>query len=154
MRAGRISGVTLFELLIAIAVMGVLAAIGFNISLSSIRATQVREAANLVARDVREARSQAQRNSQNMTFAWSGNTYKVARQGREASVPFKSLPRGVTLECLTNCGNSTVSYTAPYGELANGLGSVLRVSMAGTNIEPIEIRIMGVTGKVMTVQGS
>ncbi len=145
----RHAGFTLLELLMAIAVIGILAGI-FGMSLiRSIRTAELREAANQVAIDFQRARSQAQRNSKDVVIlvprGTAGSTYTVGSQT-------VTLANRVTLLCKTNCGSSgatvATTYQSPYGELG-ATGSVFIVQSPVSGIPALEIRIVGVTGKVI-----
>lgn len=139
----------MIELLIVIAIIGILAVIfGWNM-LQSIRAAELREAATQVATDFRKARSQSQRGSVNASLelpkTTAGNSYT-------ASGVLKTLPNNTTIICKTTCGTAsttTVTYQAPYGELLGATGNVFTISSLSGGVDPLEVRIVGVTGKVI-----
>ena len=118
----------------------------------SIRTAELREAATQVATDLRRARSQAQRGSTSVQLSLPGTTsdtsYTFAGQSR-------TLANGVSISCKTGCSITPVSitYTAPYGELG-ATGSVFTISSPVNTISPYEIRIVGVTGKVILTRAS
>lgn len=151
----RPSGFTLIEFLIVIAILGILVGlVGFG-TVRSARAAELREAATQVATDLRRARSQAQRGSTNVTVSWdAGNSVRYQVSGSE-----RRLPGTVTLNCTSNCSGSgtsgnLVTYTAPYGELAGATGKVLRLASSFPGLTPLEVRVVGVTGKVIVTQGT
>lgn len=144
---------TLIEFLVVLAIIGILAGIfGWSL-LSSIRKAELREAANQVASDFRRARSQAQRGSADVVIEWTLDTngnitaYSVAGQSRPVA-------NRVKISCTTGCGTSNkVTYTAPYGELG-ATGNVFTLRSPMTSLPSIEVRIVGVTGKVIVAGGS
>ena len=149
-------GFTLLELIIVIAIIGILSGIfGWNL-IRNIRTAELREAANQVATDLRRSRSQAQRSSSNVVLVLpnsAGDTkYKV-------DATWQDLPNGVLMLCKTTCGSGTttnVTYQAPYGELGAGAtGSAYTLKSPMNGVSDLEIRIVGVTGKViLTKAGS
>ncbi|GAA5513552.1 hypothetical protein Dcar01_02293 [Deinococcus carri] len=142
------TGFTLLEVLVVIAVIGILAGI-FGLSIiRSIRTAELREAATQVATDFRRARSQAQRESTDVALVMpgtaGGTSYTVRGQPR-------TVPNNVTLLCTSNCGSGstvTVNYQAPYGELG-ATGSVFTIQSPNSSVASLEVRIVGVTGKVI-----
>ena len=150
---GQTSGLTLIEILVVIAIIGILAAIFGSSLIRSIRTAELREAANQVASDFQRARSLSQRGSANVTVTTPRGTasgsYSVAGQAR-------TLPNNVKLMCKTNCGAgaaAATTYLAPYGELTDA-GSVFTIQSPVGGIAALEIRIVGVTGKVILTGAS
>lgn len=150
-------GFTLLEILVVLAIIGILLGIfGLNL-IRSIRTAELREAATQVATDFRRARAQAQRGSVGMTVSvlrTGGNTYTVT--SLTGGTKSRAVPNNVTLKCKTNCGtglNTAVSYQAPYGELG-ATGSVFTLQSPVIGIQDLEIRIVGVTGKVILTKAS
>ncbi|RJF72801.1 prepilin-type N-terminal cleavage/methylation domain-containing protein [Deinococcus cavernae] len=150
----RRDGVTIVEILVVIAIIGLLAGIfGWSL-ISGIRKAQLREAANQVASDFRRARSQAQRGSADMVIEWTLDAngkitaYSLAGQSRPVA-------NGAVLSCITGCssGNNKVTYTAPYGEL-DATGNVFSLTSPMTSLPTMQVRIVGVTGKVIVAGGS
>ncbi len=57
------------------------------------------------------------------------------------------------MQCIKNCtGNLT--YQAPFATLNGALGRVYQMNSPYNGITPIEVRVVGVTGKVSVVRGS
>ncbi|WP_145975219.1 type II secretion system protein [Deinococcus gobiensis] len=145
---------TLLEILVVLSVIAILMVILSWGIIRSIRSAELREAASQVATDLRRARSQSQRGSADVVLVLpgsSGNTsYKVDTVN-------KTLPGNVQLIFKGSSGGATtnVTYQAPYGELSGAVGSVYTVRSPMSGIGDLEIRIVGVTGKViLTKAGS
>lgn len=152
------SGFTLIELLVVLAILGILMGI-FGLSyLRSIRSAEVREGANQIAADLRAARSNAQRRSTPGAFKWTGTggltSYTLEIPSGTATPKAASLPRGVTFRCLDGCpAGRTLTYNAPYGEMTTTInGTRFIVESQTPNIPPIEVRVVGVTGRVMVIR--
>ncbi|PYE54437.1 pilus assembly FimT family protein [Deinococcus yavapaiensis] len=152
MRQGRDSaGFTLLEALVVCAILGVVLGVGFFVATRAVRQGAVREAAFLVASDLRAARFEAVRSSLVQVFSWPSEAretvgYTMASGNRSLS---RVLPSGTRLVCVTcPVGRVIVTYTPPYAELAAAIGVVLRVEgVPGTR--PLLVKIVGITGKVM-----
>lgn len=144
------AGFSLVELLLVIAVLGILMGLGIVNYTRSVRAAEVRDAAALITTQLRQARAQAQKDSVNMRMSW--NTDGQYAVGPTSAMPaMQSLPKGVTLRCKTSCTGSSVGFTAPYGELSSGIGTVFEVVSPHGGIRAYEVRLVGVTGKAMMV---
>lgn len=151
-------GFTLIEILIVLAILGILMGI-FGLSyLRSIRAAEVREGANQIAGDLRAARASAQRRSAPGAFKWAGagnlTGYTVEIPSGTTTPKTATLPRGVTFKCLDGCpAAQTLTYNAPYGEMTSTInGTRFIVESQTPNIPSIEVRVVGITGRVMLVK--
>lgn len=151
---GRLSdGFSMIELIIFIAILGIVTSIGFSSYLNSMRAAQVREAASLLSADIRDIRSLAQQKSQDMILEWQGtNGYKFGVVG--GTLTERKFGNNITFECLVEeCTTTKIQFNAPYGELNGAVGKVFKITSPHKNIKSIEVRVVGVTGKPMIVQG-
>lgn len=154
----RQHGFTLIEILVVLAILGILMGIVGLSYLRSIRAAEVREGANQIAADLRAARSSAQRRSTPGAFKWAGTGsltgYTLEIPSGTATPKTASLPPGVTFRCVDGCPAArTLNYNAPYGEMTTMInGTRLIVESQTTNIPAIEVRVVGVTGRVMLVK--
>lgn len=152
------AGFSLVELLLVLAILSILLAIFGSSYVRSIRKAELRDAATGVVADLRAARSRAQRVSSAQVVSWAPGdpvgSYVAGGQTR-------ALPGGITLSCISGCDASAagnrVTYLSPYGELSvdgqTPAAKILRVSSPVAGIAPLDIRTVGVTGKVMLVQG-
>lgn len=148
-RHRRKNGFTIIELLIALAIIGILAAVLGATLLGVVRDNQVRDAAVTLTTDLRLARTQAQRTSQNSTVTLIGTppTARYTTQWGGGSAVSKSLPQNMEITPLSGSASSIV-YSSPYGELPNSTGVVWKVGLSGTS-RAMYIKTIGVTGKVV-----
>lgn len=144
------SGFSLIEILIVITILGILMSLGVVNYIRSVRAAEVRDAAALVTSQLRQARAQAQKDSVDMKMSWNAaGQYGLAPASDTATL--RDLPKGVRLRCKTTCEGSSVTFGAPFGELRSATGTVFEVVSPHTGIRSYEVRLVGVTGKAMTV---
>lgn len=143
-------GFTLIEVLLVIAVVGILLGIGWATYTRAIQSNQLTEQANRLARDLSGARSAAQRQSQNMRLILTANGYSVGPVGGTAAPSV--LENGVTLSCTVNC-NGELVYQAPFATLNGATGRVYQLRSPNASLPPVEVRVVGVTGKVSVVRG-
>lgn len=140
----RTHGYTLLELLVVIAVIGILAGIGFSV-LSGARARAVvRDTAQQITADLNRARSSAQRSNQDasLVLAGDGKSYALTLAGADTTF---TLPSGLTVQSVnTDPAETTATYTAPYGELSGSTGRLWKVSSAAATVY---VKTVGVTGK-------
>lgn len=147
----RSKGYTLIELLIVLAIIAILSGI-FGLSLiRSLRTAELRDAATQVAADFKRARSQAQKGSADVVIVTPGNTAGSTYTVNGSS---RSLERGVTLICVSGCSpasaaTNTITYSAPYGELVGAVGDIMEVRSPYNGIAAFQIRVVGVTGKII-----
>ncbi|KIQ55112.1 pilus assembly FimT family protein [Meiothermus taiwanensis] len=147
MKAHSQKGISLLELLIGLAVLGILLGVGF-VSLSAYRQSLViREAATQVATELQRIRQQARRQSLNFSFqaAEGGNTYKVGPTRELALQAGKPLPPGVIFQHVP-AGGGRVTFLAPYGvvDAANRT-----FTLRGPGNRVLNVHVVGSTGKVV-----
>lgn len=131
-------GATLLELLVALAVFGLLAALG-GLWVTGLREeVRLREAASQFALDLQRARAEARRQSRNWQVeVGSGGQYRIGPQGTLAQ---RSLPHGAVFQ-----GTGRVTFQAPYGTL-----DVPNYSFAvALGNRQLRVNVVGLTGKVV-----
>lgn len=147
MSAPSQKGISLLELLIALAVLGILLGVGL-VSLSAYRQSLVvRQAATQVATELQSIRQQARRQSLNFSFqaVEGGNTYKAGRTAELASLSSRSLPPGVVFQRVPS-GGGILTFLAPYGvvDAANRT-----FTLRGPGNRVLNVHVVGSTGKVV-----
>ena len=125
------SGFSLIELLLVLAVVGILATLGFTSLLSAQQRARLQEAQTLITSELERARSSAQRLNTSQTVAWTAEGINGKRFGN-----------GIT---LTSPPDSFV-YTAPYGETT--LEDGLELELEDGRGRVAKVAVIGVTGKV------
>lgn len=142
MNMERKNGFTLLEILVVLAIIGILIGIfGVNY-IQSIRRANLNEAATTAFSALYRARSLSQRGSTDQPVTWTANTIN-AGTGRSMT-----LPNGAVI--VTAPVNGYV-YTAPYGELTlpSGMEGLRLEIKDSTGQYHTAIDLLGVTGKVM-----
>jgi len=155
-------GYTFLELLIVIAILAVLLAVGYNGYRKVRWRAEVREGIALLASTLRDARSLAQRYNVTARVEFpaprkfslkaedsSGNTYREYQRGIPPYLELHYTKNTKTWKLATALGK--VSYTPPFGE--TGAGSTLfRVRHVRDTKIAACLRIVGVTGKVVVAR--
>jgi type IV pilus assembly protein PilA len=113
-------GFSLVEMLIVLAVLGILMGIGTPSYFRWRASTAVRQAAVQLAQDIDGQRSEARRSNSATTVVVSSNSYSLGAVS-------KSVPAQVTLQADSS---SPISFEPPYGTTST-------------------VRVVGVTGKVI-----
>ena len=127
-------GFSLLELLVAIGIMGLLAAIAIPSVSGYVRAARVTGASNMLAEDLRYGRSlaSAQRKTYAVTFATS--SYSLVRLSPVATVRTRALPRGVTCTATDSAKFYPWGLTSPVTFTVTGQGrsKIVRLSANGS----------------------
>ncbi len=136
-------GFTLLELLIVIAIIGILAAISASLFTRLSAKQRVAEAQNAVAYELSTARSQTRRFALKRQVRWTANSMTVLNS---ANTTLKTIPipNGVT---LSSAGTSVV-YSPPYGR-TDAASTSQEITLTGAYGITAKVRIIGVTGKVV-----
>ena len=145
------AGFTLLEILVVLAIIAIIAGIFATSLIRNIRAAELREAATNVASDLRRARSLAQRGSVDQVISWGpGEVKSYLVSGKETH-----LLNNVRVSCHSGCGSavSSLTYQAPFGELSRPQGYVFRFTSPMNGITPVDVKVVGVTGKVIVTSG-
>ncbi|GHG24280.1 hypothetical protein CBQ26_11490 [Deinococcus indicus] len=136
-------GFTLIEVLIVMAVLGIVLAIAGNSLLGYLQSQQMREAARQVAGDLERVRSGAMRYNRDATFEIiSSTSYRMTVNGASETV---TLPDSAQI--TSTPANATLTYSAPYSELSSAQATIV-VKRTGST-KQTTLRTVGVTGKVV-----
>lgn len=143
------NGFTLLEILVVIAIIGILAAIFGTSLVRSVQRSQFVEAQIAVSTALQRGRSLSQRTSKDQPVTWTSTTLTVG----DTTL---TLPNGATITTAapanvtpaTTPPTSTLKYTAPYGELEPAGGQIIALRSAG-GLWSTEVVMLGVTGKVV-----
>lgn len=136
-------GFTLIEVLIVMAVLGIVLAIAGNSLLGYLQSQQMREAARQVAGDLERVRSGAMRYNRDATFEIiSSTSYRMTVNGVAQTI---TLPDSAQI--TSTPANATLTYSAPYSELSSAQATIV-VKRTGST-KQTTLRTVGVTGKVV-----
>ncbi|GEM86287.1 prepilin-type N-terminal cleavage/methylation domain-containing protein [Meiothermus granaticius] len=139
----RARGFTLLEILVVLAIAGIVLAFAANAVRQGFQQSRVRDAAVSLAADLQNIRSNAWRsNTTTQLDLLSATSYSFTINGQTTT---RTLPAGISID---GGGNTQVRYSAPNAENTQSNPVVFTVSgTSGT--QPIQVRVVGVTGKVI-----
>jgi type IV pilus assembly protein PilA len=141
------SGFTLIEILIVIAVLGIILAIGISTYLRESRVSLVRQAAVQLQVGIENLRSRTIRFNRDATFTRISATqvqYAIPTSNTASPLTVETLQPGVTI--ALESGTDTFTYSAPLSTI-DATPNVYRVEVNG--VLPLYVKIIGVTGKVI-----
>ena len=150
------SGFTLLEMLIVLAVLGILFAVGLTTFAQQSRQTLIRQAAVQIQADLEQLRSSSIRYNRNFEFRWSNTTlngYSVDVNDPVTAGAVinrnRVLPDGVKIDVAGSTPTTvSISYSSPLA-VVTAAPPVFRVRIANsTTTNPLFIKIIGVTGRV------
>lgn len=140
------AGFTLLELLLVIAILGIVFGIFSWFLLRSLRQTELREAAAQLIADLRRSRSNAQQSGRVSTLELGPlKTAYSVKIGSGTPRNF-SLPHRVTVEAQV--GGSRVVNQPPFGTL-DDTGLVWKLQSPAYSDMRLYVKVVGITGKVM-----
>lgn len=149
-RNRRIQGFSLIELLVVMAIIGILSAVLFVSGARSVRQQQLREAGTQLLSDLNRARTQATQSSAATSVALTSTVKATPKATYVTAWPqvgsgTRILPNSVVVAPVTTYVN-TITYSAPYAESSVPGGAVWVLSNAFG--ETLYLKILGTTGKV------
>jgi len=140
-------GFTIIELLVIIAILGILLALATTAWRGWVQRQDLQSAARTVLAALNEARSDARRTSNDQQVTWD-ETSVTSIAGLDAEMQV-FLPAGTRITTATD----TVLYTAPFGR-AQFLGDELRITVVSDRLTTNNTRqviVYGVTGKTAVI---
>ena len=166
----RNSGFTLLEILIVLAIIGIVAALGAPVYFRYIYTQELVQSQQILIQQINAGRTGARKNSQTYWVEWqnntSGGTVDTTRKFDTTTAytagvdTLKSLNISKNVQLLGQTINSTtgastpitrVTYTPPYGrsDVINTVFTLTHVNLPGVIYT---VRVMGVMGKVIRVE--
>jgi prepilin-type N-terminal cleavage/methylation domain-containing protein len=146
----RTSGITLIEILIVVAIIGILASIGFLAFQRYTWRTELRQAQSLIVNTINQARSDTRRTSQDIFVKWSNTSFGVGPT--LSTIPMKNLDDNSRIS-ITNIsgvttGTTSFSYLAPNAR-RDGSNSIVFTLQGRGNLQGT-VKVLGVTGKAFS----
>ena len=137
-------GFSLIELLIVIAIMGILAAMGTALQQRAVQRARIQSATAQLAADLERARSSAQKSNTSASLSVASTTahsYSLTLNGQATTIDLPSQTQVQVAAPLS------ITYTAPFGEVATT--AMFTVRAVGSSLPPLYVKVIGVTGKVV-----
>lgn len=148
------AGFTLIEILVVLAVLGILLALGISSYLRWARNAEVQAAAAQLAADLNRVRITAQRSSRDAQLRFdSPQTYTLLLPAASGGDVARSLPPGLQFAAYpTNAAlaGQTVTYRAPYAELSADSPAAFTLSRVQDGYRKVRVGLAGLTGTVVT----
>lgn len=149
--AGR--GFTLIEILVVLAILGIVLALGFSGYTRWARNVEVRAAAAQLSADLNRVRTTAQRSSANSSLRFdSAQAYTLVLPAASGGEQGRTLPVGVqvrTYPAEASVVGKTVTYQAPYAELSADSPTALTLSRQQSGFQKVRVGLAGLTGTVV-----
>jgi prepilin-type N-terminal cleavage/methylation domain-containing protein len=146
------SGFTLLEVLVVMAVIGILAGFGVWTALRSRDMNLLREGQGQLAKDFEQARSFTRRYSYSyqVKLNLTANTYDIAPVTLVTGIPeiHSSLPQGVKFIDLIPTNGNPMTYSAPLGR-KDSANLTIHLGLTTTSEFKATVDVLGVTGMVI-----
>jgi prepilin-type N-terminal cleavage/methylation domain-containing protein len=163
------SGFTLIEMLIVLAIVGIMSAVALSTFVRDARRAQVQAVRSQLLLDLQDARSKAQRYNCNWTVTFvSATQYTVIGPTlggttitcTTTTTTTRDIPTSVGVQLRWKTSSSSteptgqqVIYRSPFGTLSPTNPSVIEIGFASSTTasvtNPVYLKIIGITGKVV-----